>query len=71
MPNSPSHRCSKLTLIHDPEYSTISIEGIVSSQEEKLFEGTIKNKSELKKLMIQLGIKQLEKNDKNNLENEK
>lgn len=56
MPNSPSHRCSKLTLIHDPEYSTISIEGVISSVEEKIFEGTIKNKSELKKLMKQLNI---------------
>ena len=43
-------------LLHDPDRNTIKITFIVEGEKEVFFEGFIKNKSELKKLLKQLGI---------------
>ncbi len=57
IPGSPSGRYWGFTLIHDPEFNVCIIESMTNSGEtERFFEGIIKNKSELKKLLKQLGV---------------
>jgi hypothetical protein len=52
------HRLTKYELIYFPNNNELHIEGFLGNDSEgKLFEGIIKNKSELKKLLKQLNIK--------------
>lgn len=59
VPTSVSGRYFSIQLIHDSHYNGIIIKATTNSgaQAECFFEGTIKNKSELQKLMSQLNIK--------------
>lgn len=54
-----SYRYWNLYLVHDPDENLIKVTADISdgNQDEKFFEGIIKNKSELKKLLEQLNIK--------------
>lgn len=57
IPGSPLYKYWNYTLTFDSKYSSIKIECRTSNGDtDTFFEGIIKNKSELKKLMNQLGI---------------
>lgn len=58
IPSNPSGRYWSLCLHHDPELKTIKITANTNYGEidEVFFEGLIKNKSELKRLMNQIGV---------------
>lgn len=58
IPTGNSGRYWSFELSHDPEYNGIIIKaGTNYGETDTFFEGTIKNKSELKKLMEQLNIR--------------
>lgn len=60
IPDSPSGRYWEFQLIFDPELHTVQISAKTNDgiqEYEPFFQGTIKNLSELKKLMQQLNIK--------------
>jgi len=57
LPDTDSFKCTCLMIQLDEKYRTIKIEGYITSacEEETLFTGTIKNKSELSRILKMIG----------------